>query len=212
MRFFYFLIGLLWVNTVIYQAQTPDTETDVIVLHSGKKLQVIIEKMGKDVVFFHYPNENVEEVLSKYAIEKIIYKSGREAEITDKINIKSEKDWQKVVIVDDEEKLIGLKRKIEITGKTSMINMHTTSSGDLKAEERLKREAAGYGCPFVLLTYDKTAVNATIENTSTSGDFKSYQTEHHNSNYQKSSFDANQQNVKTEKTQTVKKGVVYCYP
>ena len=53
-----------------------------------------------------------------------------------------------------------MKKVSEIRGKTSFINYHTANTGDKKAEKKLKMEAAEMGCPFILMTADKSSVGA----------------------------------------------------
>lgn len=99
--------------------------------------------------------------MSKYAIEKIVYgKSGRVEEVTEKIVVKTEDDWEKVVILEDKAFIAGLKKGDEVRGKTGLINYHTGNTGDKKAEKKLKMAAAAMGCPFILQTADKSTVGA----------------------------------------------------
>jgi hypothetical protein len=41
-----------------------------------------------------------------------------------------------------------------------LINFQTGNTGDKKAEKKLKMAAAAIGCPFILMTADKTTVGA----------------------------------------------------
>ena len=52
--------------------------------------------------------------------------------------------------------LISIRR----IGKTGLIKFQTGNTGDKKAQKKLKMDAAKQGCPFVLLTADKTTVGA----------------------------------------------------
>ena len=57
-------------------------------------------------------------------------------------------------------KCSGLKKVGDVRGKTGLINFQTGNTGDKKAEKKLKMAAAVLGCPFILMTADKTTVGA----------------------------------------------------
>jgi hypothetical protein len=131
-------------------------QSDKMLKHSGEKLDVKILKVGEFVITFSYPNETAEQTIGKYAIAKIEYASGRKEDITEKIVVGGTDDWEKVVILEDVQAAVGLKRQGEIRGKTSgMLSYRTAGNADKKSMERLKKEAAELGAPFVLLTSDK---------------------------------------------------------
>jgi hypothetical protein len=63
-------------------------QSDTLYMHNGKKVTGNVKKVGEHTVSFTYQNEDVEQVLGKYTILKIIYaKSGRLQEITPKIRV-----------------------------------------------------------------------------------------------------------------------------
>ena len=116
-------------------------------------------KLDEYTVVFKYDGEDAENSIGKYAIEKIVYgKTGRVEEVTEKITINGEEDWEKVVILEDKSYIAGLKKVGEVRGKTGLINFQTGNTGDKKAQKKLKMDAAKQGCTFVLLTSDKTTV------------------------------------------------------
>ena len=105
---------------------------------------------------YKYDGEDAENSISKYAIQKIVYgKSGRVQDVTDKIVVSGEADWEKVIVLEDKSYISGLKKVGEIKGKTAFINLHTGNTGDSKADKKLKMEAAKLGCPFIFMTADK---------------------------------------------------------
>ena len=131
---------------------------DKMYKHTGEKLDVKILKVGDFTVNFTYPNETAEQTIAKYAIAKIEYSSGRKEDISEKIVVSSKDDWEKVIILEDVAATVGLKRQGEIKGKTAgMLSYRTAGNADKKSLERLKKEAAELGAPFVLLTSDKDA-------------------------------------------------------
>lgn len=131
-------------------------QTDKIFKHNGETINGKVIKLEEYTVVFKYDGEDAENTMSKYAIEKIVYgKSGRVEQITDKIVVEGENDWEKVVILEDKSYIAGLKKGDEIRGKTGFISFHTGNTADKKAQKKLQMEAAKAGYPFILLTADK---------------------------------------------------------
>lgn len=136
-------------------------QSDKIYKHNGEVVNGKVVKLEEFTIIFKYDGEDAENTLSKYAVEKIVYgKSGRTEEVTEKLVVSSEDDWEKVVILEDVIFISGLKRVGEVRGKTGLINYHTGNTGDKKAEKKLKMAAAAMGCPFILQTADKSTVGA----------------------------------------------------
>lgn len=150
------IVILLLAVTFITTAQV-----DKIYKHNGEVVDGKVTRVEEYTIIFKYDGEDAENVIGKYAIEKIVYgKSGRVEEVTEKIIVKDEKDWERVVILEDKSYIAGLKKVDEVRGKTGLINYHTGNTGDKKAEKKLKMAAAAMGCPFILQTADKATVGA----------------------------------------------------
>ncbi|HBK82540.1 MAG TPA: hypothetical protein DDZ41_02925 [Flavobacterium sp.] len=136
-------------------------QVDKIYKHSGETITGKVLRIEEYTVVFVYQGEDAENTFGKYAIEKIVYgKSGRVEEVTEKIVVNGEDDWEKVVILEDKSYIAGLKKGEEVRGKTGLINYHTGNTGDKKAEKKLKMAAAAIGHPFILMTADKSTVGA----------------------------------------------------
>jgi len=151
--FFMFLIFC----SLIAKAQVDD----VITKHNGEIVKGKVVRIEDFNIVFKYSGEEAENSVSKYAIEKIVYgKTGRLEEVSEKIVVNSERDWQKVIILEEKQYISGLKRGGDVRGKTGLINIHTGNTGDQKAEKKLKMSAAAIGCPFVLILSDKTTIGA----------------------------------------------------
>jgi sRNA-binding regulator protein Hfq len=147
--------------TLVLTSAITFAQSDKIIKHNGETVTGKVIKLEEYTVIYKYDGEDAENTMSKYAIEKIVYgKTGRVEEVTEKIVVTSEKDWEKVVILEDKGYIAGLKKGEEIRGKTGLINFQTGNTGDKKAEKKMKMEAAKLGCPFVLQTADKTTVGA----------------------------------------------------
>jgi hypothetical protein len=151
MRKSFMLLAVLFVTTLAFG------QSDKMYKHTGEKVEVKILKVGEFTISFTYPNEQAEQTIGKYAVAKIEYgSSGRKEDITEKIVIGGADDWEKVVILEDVSYSVGLKKQGEIRGKTGgMFSYRTSGNADKKSMERLKKEAAELGAPFVLLMSEK---------------------------------------------------------
>ena len=146
---------------MLVSAATVSAQVDVITKHSGETVKGKVIRVDEYVVVFKYDGEDAENSIGKYAIEKVVYgKSGRVEEVTEKIVVSGEADWEKVIILEEKSYIAGLKKGGEVRGKTGLINFQTGNTGDKKAEKKLKMAAAALGCPFILMTSDKTTVGA----------------------------------------------------
>lgn len=143
-------------------------QNDKIYMHNGKTIEGTVVRVAEFTVVFKYANEDAEQTVGKYAVEKIIYgKSGREEQVSDKIVVNSKDDWEKVVVLEDKSQVAGLVKIEEVRGKTAFINYRTAAGSDKKAQQKLKEEAAAKGCQFILMTSDKD-LNLTGSNSSAS--------------------------------------------
>jgi sRNA-binding regulator protein Hfq len=138
-----------------------NAQNDKIYKHSGETVEGKVIRLDEYTIVFKYDGEDAENTIGKYAVEKIIYgKTKRQEDVTEKIVVNGEDDWEKVVILEDKGYISGLKKVGEVRGKTGLINFQTGNTGDKKAQKKLKMDAAKQGCPFVLLMADKTTVGA----------------------------------------------------
>lgn len=136
-------------------------QVDMITKHSGEIVKGKVIRVEEYSIVFKYDGEDAENSIGKYAIEKIVYgKSGRVEDVTEKIIVSTEDDWEKVIIFEEKSYIAGLKKVGEVRGKTGLINFQTGNTGDKKAEKKLKMAAAALGCPFIFMTSDKTTVGA----------------------------------------------------
>lgn len=147
--------------TLFVGVSVANAQTDKIFKHSDEIVEGKVIRLEEYTIVFKYDGEDAENTIGKYAVQKIIYgKTKRQEDVTEKIIINGEDDWEKVVILEDKGYIAGLKKGEEVRGKTGLINYHTGNSGDKKAEMKLKKAAAAIGCPFILMTADKTTVGA----------------------------------------------------
>lgn len=129
-----------------------NAQSDKIHKHTGEIISGKIIKIEKNTIIFVYDNESSEQIIGKYAVEKITHgSSGREEEISEKIVVKTEMDWEKVVILSEKNYVKGMKKGEIIKGGVNSLNFHSEKSGSKKAEKKLKMIAARAGYPFVVL-------------------------------------------------------------
>lgn len=152
---------IMFVLLALMLPMLVSAQVDLIKKHNGEIIKGKVKKIDDYTVIFVYDGEDAENSLSKYAIQTITYgKSGRVEEVTEKIVVHNEGDWEKVMIFEEKSYIVGLKKVDEVRGKTGLINFQTGNTGDKKAEKKLKMAAAAMGCPFILMTADKSTVGA----------------------------------------------------
>ncbi|WP_276975119.1 hypothetical protein [Flavobacterium filum] len=151
---------IIFMALILVSAITS-AQVDKIYKHNGEVVEGKVIKLEEYTIIFKYDGEDAENTVGKYAVQKIVYgKTGRVEDVTEKIVVNGEDDWEKVVILEDKAYIAGLKKAGEVRGKTGLINFQTGNTGDKKASKKLKMDAAKLGCPFVLMTADKTTVGA----------------------------------------------------
>lgn len=134
---------------------------DKLVKHAGEDLDVKVIRLTESTVIFRHKGEDAEQVIGKAAVKEIVYSSGRKEVVSDKVEIASKEDWEKVQIFTNSEMVVGLKKGEEIRGKTSgLMGVHTAASADKKAMKKLQEAAAEQGAPFVLITTNNDARTA----------------------------------------------------
>ncbi len=130
--------------------------SDKIFLHGGKVIDGAVIRLDDFKVIFKYEGENAEQILSKKAVEKIEYNSGRVEDVSDRIEVSSKNDWEKVEILLDKSEIVGLKKVGEVKGKTSgYFSGYVSGAGaDKRANKKLLMAAADMGCQFIYMTTD----------------------------------------------------------
>ncbi|MFZ4412000.1 MAG: hypothetical protein ACOYOV_02870 [Bacteroidales bacterium] len=146
---------------LLFSTVYAQTNNDIIVKHTGERLNVKIISVDEKITFT-FPNENVTQVIGKNCVKQIIFNSGRIQECSEKIVIKGEDDWEKVIISTDPEDIKGLVRKGEVRASASNTwNFKGKEGIDKKATMKIKKEAASLKGHIILLQ-DQTKKNQTI--------------------------------------------------
>ena len=132
-------------------------QNDLMLKHSGEKIDVKVLKVGETTISYKYPGEDAEQTIGKFAVASITYGTSKRVEvISEKIIVTGKDDWEKVQILTDKTQVLGMKQSVEVRGKTSgMLSYNTAGSADKKATRKIKEAAAENGSPFILMTSDK---------------------------------------------------------
>ena len=135
------------------QTQNKASKSDVMYLHDGTAINCTVFRVDNFVIIYTYNGEQTQQVISKYAVEKIVHSnSGRVEKISDKVNVSGSKDWDKVIILEDKSNITGLNKVGEIRGQsTNWSGFNNLNHRDYKAVKKIKMEAAEMGCQFILL-------------------------------------------------------------
>ncbi|MBN8665184.1 MAG: hypothetical protein J0L83_11450 [Chitinophagales bacterium] len=151
-----YLISTVCIYILVLTSYMLSAQTEQIYLHNGTCMNVKVIRSDAYTYTVRLINKgSVEAQLSKYAIHTIRYDNGIVDTISKKVEIISEEDWQKVIMVEDKSALSGFTKAGDVFGHTAFLNLHTPTSANNKAVEKLKRAAARMAAPFVLLVFDR---------------------------------------------------------
>ena len=135
-------------------------QIDTIFQSDGTVLPVIVKEINESSIKYIFPNEDIINTISKNAVKKIHYKSGRIEEFSSSLNllnVQSGLDFENVQISKVESEISGLYKIDNIDAKASGA---TTMSSIAKIQERayskLKMEAAMIGSNVVLINQQNT--------------------------------------------------------
>ena len=146
---------IILILTMVFGINIANAQVDVIKKQIGETLKGTIINTDDNVIVFTYEGQNVEFTIAKNAVEKITYgKTGKVVQVSNKISVNGEADWQKVQIVNDLNLTAGLEIGAQIGTKTDL-NDYQSNNGDLAVIKKLKTKAAVLGYPFILITIDK---------------------------------------------------------
>lgn len=150
--------GFLLFLLSVFAVQGVMAQSDTLFFHNGKTAIGKVISVSGYTVSYVYQGEETIQMISKYALHRIHYRSGRTEPISEKIQVNGEEDWDKVIVLEDKEQNAGLVRASDIRAHTSFINLHTANSGEAKVSASLLREAAKRKCPFILISFERVTV------------------------------------------------------
>jgi hypothetical protein len=138
---------------------------DVIYCHSGKQLRVKVAQVGENSISYLFSGESVVNTIGRAAVSRIQFESGRIEEISETISISGNDGWENVIITNNPNEIVGLKRLGEIKAKAGGYwSLRSTKGSDRKSTERIKREAAELGGHVVYLQQHETKGRALYSN------------------------------------------------
>jgi hypothetical protein len=153
------LISIYFILLVF--AANAQTSNDIIVKHTGENFNVKIISVDEKITFT-YLNENATQTIGKNAVREIIFSSGRIQQCSEKIVVKGEDDWGKVIITLEPDDIKGLVRKGEVLSSSSNSwNFKSKEGVDKKSTKKIKKDAAALKGHIILLQ-DQTKNNATF--------------------------------------------------
>jgi hypothetical protein len=136
---------------------------DSLFMHNGIIEEAIVQQVLPGSISFRFKGEDAGRSMSKHAIRKIVYRSGRVELPSASRNLPSDTAWSKVMILGTAAEAEGLRPIGEINSHTAFINFHTSRSGEIKARKKLQQQAAKLNCPFILITVDREVMYGQIK-------------------------------------------------
>ena len=140
-----FFLGFLVASNFIM------AQTDHVYLHNGETLEVSVKGIANGVITYSYPQEAMTMEISEHQVQKIVFASGRVQQISEKVIVKDEDDWEKVIITSLESDIKGLVRKGEVKGSKTGSSLSNTAKIQEKAEREMKEEAAKMGAHVIFI-------------------------------------------------------------
>lgn len=139
---------------------------DTIIKHSGDKIEKVkVVAVNDYSITFTYSGETVTNTVGKAAVERIVFESGRVERVTDFVSTKGRDGWQNVMITDNPNEVVGLRRVGEVKSKAGGYwSFRTTKGSDRKATERIKKEVVELGGHVVFIQQHETKGRALYSN------------------------------------------------
>jgi hypothetical protein len=143
-------IALLAVSMLVLLA----AKADKIYRHNGEIIDCTVIAVENGFVKYSFKGETVTNTLGKYAINKIVFDSGREQVISQKY---SAKNADSILITNDADMVVGLKEVRTIRANSNNdFNFLGGRGLDKKATRKLQKQARSKGAFIILLTGDYT--------------------------------------------------------
>ena len=126
---------------------------DEVIFHNGIIAKGKVSEVTDLFIKFCYEGEDVQNVIGRAAISEVRFSSGRVQQMSQKIFVESEKDWEKVRIVNDKNEVLGLKSLGQVEKHSSGSWSFSTTAGHFseKTMKKIRKEAAARGGCIVLV-------------------------------------------------------------
>ena len=150
-------------STIATTALQPGTlansvalKSDLLCLHDGSRIECQITTVGPTQISYKRVNELTQYAIGRPAVQKIRFLSGRDEVISNRVLIGSSDDWENVVLTENPDEVVGLRRLGEVSGKSTG-GFIGVKGVDKAASRKLKKEAAEMGGHIILLLQDQTS-------------------------------------------------------
>ena len=126
---------------------------DEVVFHNGNIAKGKVSEVTDQYIKFCYEGEDVTNIIGRAAISEVRFSSGRVQQMSQKIYVESEKDWEKVRIVNDKNEVLGLKSLGQVEKHSSGTWSFSITAGHFseKTMKKIRKEAAARGGCIVLI-------------------------------------------------------------
>ncbi len=75
-------LSIVFALSFAFQINAQSSNSDVLFMADGQELEVIVKKVEPKTITYHFVGEELENVVEKSAVQKIIFKSGREQQFS----------------------------------------------------------------------------------------------------------------------------------
>ena len=126
---------------------------DEVFFHNGTIARGKVSEVTDLFIKFRYEGEDVQNIIGRAAISEVRFSSGRVQQMSQKIIIESEKDWEKVRIVNDKNEVYGLKSLGQVEKHSSGTWSFSITAGHFseKTMKKIRKDAAARGGCIVLV-------------------------------------------------------------
>ena len=128
---------------------------DQVVYHNGTIAKGKVTEVTDFYIKFCYEGEDVQNTIGRSALSEIRFASGRVQEMSQKVIVKSPKDWENVRVIYDKNEVLGLKSLGQIEKHSSGTWSFSITAGHFseKTLKKIRQEAAKKGgCIVLVLT------------------------------------------------------------
>ena len=126
---------------------------DKLMFHNGTVAEGKVTEASDKLIKFVYKGEDVVNTISKSSLAEVRYESGRVQQMSQKVEVKSASDWEKVRVVYDKEEVLGLKSLGQIEKHSTGTWSFSITAGHFseKTLKKIRQEAAKRGGCIVLV-------------------------------------------------------------
>ena len=139
---------------------------DEVIFHNGNVAKGKVTEVTDYYIKFRYEGEDVDNTVGRAAIAEVRFGSGRVQQMSQKVNVNSADDWEKVRIVNDKNEVLGLKSLGQVEKHSSGTWSFSVTAGHFseKTMKKIRKEAAKRGGCIVLLLSESSQSGGFFQN------------------------------------------------